>query len=153
MRLTWNFKGAYTAKRRSIKVAQTDKHRQKRRQGLRYRSSDACALFWDNLVSNEALFKQLSSEAKLLWFMHGGDRGSAKSFWISRTATPKCTLELFAQRIASFHCTRAGGECQCDYPSAIMTELFSTQMQEMELTWVRNTGFSKELLHVITGSH
>jgi hypothetical protein len=120
MRLTWRFKGAYSVKRRSVKVAQTGRSRQKRRQGLRHRNDNAFALSWVNIISNDALFKQLSSEAKLLWSMHGGDRGSAKSFWISRDATPKCAMELFAQRIASFHCTRAGGELLHDYLSFLL---------------------------------
>ena len=121
MRLTWRFKGAYVANRRSIKVAQTCRSRRKRRQGLRLRNYDACTLSWDNVITDDALLKQLSSEAKLLWSMHGGDRGSAKSFWISRDSTPKCAMELFAQRIASFHCTRAGGELLHDCLSFLLS--------------------------------
>ena len=128
MKFNWRFKGAYTAKRKSKHSSilpqigrspqnSVEKRFKEGRKRLRLRSNgddddaaDACALCWDNVVPKKALFNQLSAEAKLLWRMHGGDRGSAKSFWISRTTRPKCALELFAQRIASFHCTRAGGE-------------------------------------------
>jgi hypothetical protein len=65
---------------------------------------------WDNIIENESFFDHLSVEAKIFWSLHGGDKGSAKSFWISKTQTPKNALELFAQRVATFHCSRGKGK-------------------------------------------
>jgi hypothetical protein len=64
---------------------------------------------WDNIIENESFFDHLSVEAKIFWSLHGGDKGSAKSFWISKTQTPQNALELFAQRVATFHCSRGKG--------------------------------------------
>lgn len=111
MKFNWRFKGAFCSKRRNVKGCSNDKRRYKRREKLRGNSGDDDRVrSWDNIIPNDSLFEHLSSEAKLLWTMYGGDRGNAKSFWIAKTSTPKCALELFAQKIASFHCSRQGGK-------------------------------------------
>ena len=70
-------------------------------------------LCWDNIIPNEVFFDHLSTEAKVLWEMHGGDKGQAKSFWVGRHNTARCALELFAQKIASFHSSRLAGSVHC----------------------------------------
>ena len=113
MRFQWGFRRVFAVRRRKSKGLPNDGFIvRKRRQllGLRhvYEEEDE-VLCWDNIISNQSFFEHLSSEAKLLWTMYGGDRGNARSFWIDRNATPQCALELFAQKIASFHCSRAAG--------------------------------------------
>ena len=115
MRFSWRFRGTFHSNRRNPKLdssESTTRNRSRRRRGqLRYLiGQDESVLSWDDFITDENCFEHLNSEAKLLWTMHGGDRGEAKSFWISRSGTAKCFLELFAQRVASFHCSRAGGE-------------------------------------------
>ena len=101
-------------------------HPKKRRSPKKYRKEgrrldqlrhhprdDELILCWNDIIPDDSFSKHLSLESQLLWKMHGGNRGNARSFWISKTATPKCALELFAQKIASFHCSRAGGEASC----------------------------------------
>ena len=115
MRFSWRFRGAFHSNRRNPKLdysESTTRHRRNKRCGqLRYSiGQDESVLSWDDFVPDDNCFEHLSSEAKLLWTMHGGDRGEAKSFWISRSAKAKCFLELFAQRVASFHCSRDGGQ-------------------------------------------
>lgn len=66
---------------------------------------------------------ELLQEVQWLWDNAGGDRLSAKSFWIGRDDTPSCCLEAFALECAAFHCpesflgaeywVREGGESYC----------------------------------------
>jgi hypothetical protein len=129
MKFFWRFRGAFTCKKRNINKYQNDgrkrntleyerdgskvEKRYKKLGKLTYNiEEDGGVLSWDDIIRNDSFFKQLSIEAKLLWSMYGGDRGGAKSFWISKKATPTCALELFAQRVASFHCSRLSGKNQ-----------------------------------------
>ena len=113
MRFHWGFRRDFAVKRRKSKDSNSDGCKVRKRRhllGLRhvYEEEDEI-LCWDNIVSDQSFFEHLSSEAKLLWTMYGGDRGDARSFWIDRNAKPQCALEMFAQKIASFHCSRAAG--------------------------------------------
>jgi hypothetical protein len=114
MRVEWKFRAnGHSRKRRLPKKY----HEEGRRfDQLRHHArDDELILSWNDIISDDSFSKHLSLESKLLWKTHGGNRGNAKSFWISKTATPKCALELFAQKIASFHCSRAGGKASNEY--------------------------------------
>ena len=47
--------------------------------------------------------QELLREVRWLWGHAGGERQSAKSFWIGKDDTPRCCLEAFAQKCAAFH--------------------------------------------------
>ena len=110
MRFCWRFRKVFAVKRQRSKGSNNGSKQRRRLLGLRhvYEEEDE-VLSWDNIISSESFFEHLSSEAKLLWTMYGGDRGNARSFWISKKSTPQCALELFAQKIAYFHCSRDAG--------------------------------------------
>ena len=69
---------------------------------VRPASFDGQFACWDGALDRAAR-AGLAREARAAWQLAGGSRKSAKSFWITTSARPRCALEAFAQRVARFH--------------------------------------------------
>jgi hypothetical protein len=54
--------------------------------------------------SNLYILPKLTDIAYQLWTISGGDRSTARSYWIGREDHPIHLLEVFAQVCAHFHC-------------------------------------------------
>lgn len=57
---------------------------------------------WDDALAAEKL-PRLFQDAKALWDLHGGEKGSAQTFWLGHKMKPRCLLEATALQIAEFH--------------------------------------------------
>eukprot|EP00977_Amphora_coffeiformis_P014292 scaffold3953_cov169-Amphora_coffeaeformis.AAC.13 len=55
---------------------------------------------WDEAV---VISESLIRDAKILWETYGGDKKTAKSFWVDSDAEPSCQVEAMALEIADFH--------------------------------------------------
>ena len=55
---------------------------------------------WDDAIVD---FDPLIRDAKFLWQTYGGNKKTAKSFWVDGDAEPRCQIEATALQIADFH--------------------------------------------------
>lgn len=59
---------------------------------------------WDDVIVSDQALDSLVRDAKTLWKNFGGDKSTAKSFWVdANVSEPRCTVEALALEIADFH--------------------------------------------------
>lgn len=63
-----------------------------------------CSILIFENASLSCVLIELLRDVHWLWDHAGGDRLTAKSFWIGRDDTPRCSIEAFALECAFFHC-------------------------------------------------
>ena len=57
----------------------------------------------DNFIASEPLMEALAVAARRLWARAGGERASAKSFWVDIDEEPSHPLAVFALAVARYH--------------------------------------------------
>ena len=76
----------------------------RRQSAMRAQTQTSCQFAaLDNFIASEPLMEALAVAARRLWARAGGERASAKSFWVDIDEEPSHPLAVFALAVARYH--------------------------------------------------